>query len=299
MENLVSQQLKVNNMNSDNAVIQKFFGGRKMLIATKHQKESVLKPVLEQHLGVQAVTTYIDTDRFGTFTGEIDREKSAFETARQKCILANELTGEKLILASEGSFGAHPVLGFVPADEEMLLLKDFQYGVEYRAKVISTQTNFAGASHYEWDQVLFFASEVKFPSHGLIVKKEKDDTTHVLKNITDWTQLKEAFQYFKSKYGKAFVETDMRAMNNPSRMKVIEEAAHKLVNVIYTICPVCSSPGFEVKDVQKGLPCSYCNAPTQTAKAYVHHCQFCGHSETRSLQKKEKEDPMFCDECNP
>jgi hypothetical protein len=286
-------------MNTDNTAIKKFFSGRKMLIATKHQKEKVLKPVLEQYLEVNAVTTYIDTDRFGTFTGEVDRERSAFETARQKCIVANELTGETLILASEGSFGAHPVLGFVPADEEMLLLKDFVHGVEYRAKVISTQTNFAGAMHFEWEQVLFFASQVKFPSHGLIVKKEKDDTSEVLKDINDWSKLKEAFIYFQNKYGKAFVETDMRAMYNPTRMKVIEEAAHKLVSVISTTCPICSSPGFEVKDVIRGLPCSYCNTPTQTAKAYVHSCQFCGHSESRSLEKKQKEDPMFCDECNP
>lgn len=299
MENQVLQQRKVNSMNRDNPVIRKFFGGRKMLIATKHQKEKVLQPLLEKMIGVQAVTTYIDTDQFGTFTGEINRVRSAFDTARQKCLAAHELTGESLILSSEGSFGAHPVLGFVPADEEMLLLKDFKYDVEYRAKVISTQTNFAGAMHFEWEQVLFFASQVKFPSHGLIVKKEKDDTSEVIKDINDWSKLKEAYNYFKSKYGKAFVETDMRAMNNPSRMKVIEEAAQKLISVINTICPVCSSPGFEVKDVLKGLPCSCCNAPTQTAKAYVHGCQFCGHSENRSLEKKQKEDPMFCDECNP
>ncbi len=280
-------------------IIEKYFAGRKLVIATKHQKEKVLKPLLEHRLGTEVITTNIDTDQFGTFSGEIDRSSSPFETARLKCIAAHELTGESLILASEGSFGGHPVLGFVPADEEILLLKDFKHDAEYKAKVISTQTNFAGAMHFEWEQVLFFASQVRFPSHAVIVKKDKDDTSEVIKDITEWSKLKEAYFHFQRKYGKAFVETDMRALYNPTRLKVIEEAANKLITVIETACPVCCSPGFEVKDVVRGLPCNHCNAPTKTAKAYVHSCQFCNHLETRTLQKKQKEDPMFCDECNP
>jgi len=286
-------------MDQQKLITDKFFAGRRLLIATKHQKENVLKPVLEEHLGVKAFATHLDTDVFGTFSGEVDRLESPFATARQKCISAHELTGESLVLASEGSFGAHPFLDFVPADEEVLLLKDFEYKVEYRAKVISTHTNFSGAMHFEWEQVLFFASQVKFPSHAVIVKKDKHDVSEVVKDITDWPKLKECYYRFKNKYGRVFVETDMRAMHNPSRIKVIKEAALKLVEVIKTGCPICNSPGFEVIEVVRGLPCSNCNTATQTAKAYVHSCPFCGHTETRSLEKNHKEDPMFCGECNP
>jgi len=280
-------------------MIDRFFSGRSLYIATKHQKERVLQPILEQALGVNVEVASVDTDVFGTFSGEIERSVTALETARKKCTAVHESTGATLVLASEGSFGAHPVMGFVPAAEELLLLKDFELGTEYRAKVISTSTNFSGGDYYEWVQVLFFASQVSFPSHGLIVRKNKDDYSEIYKGITEWTQLKSAFHHFVKKYGHAYIETDMRAMYNPTRMKVIREAAEKLVNVIHSACPVCESPGFDVKEVIKGLPCGFCNTPTQTAKAYLYQCQFCNHTETRQSHTAQKENPMFCDECNP
>lgn len=288
-------------MSRQTEILQKHFGGRKLLIATRHHKDRVLRALLESHLGVEVIVTKtFDTDRFGTFTGEVPRQASPFDTVRQKCIAAHEATGVSLVLASEGSFGAHPVMGFVPADEEILLLKDFERQTEYRAKVISTATNFSGAEHFEWEQVLFFASQVKFPSHALIVKQNRESTTDVHKDIVDWATLKSSFYHFKQKYGKAFVETDMRAMHNPTRMKVIAEAGEKLLRVISTVCPICEAPGFEVTDVVRGLPCSYCSSPTPSARAFVHECQHCGHTETRPHpHKKQQEDPMYCDECNP
>lgn len=283
------------------AIIEKFFGGRTLVIATRHLKETVLKPVLEQALDVKVVVPpNFDTDDFGTFSGEVGREGTPLETARRKCITVHERTGESLVLASEGSFGSHPVLGFLPADEEILLLKDFQRDLEFKAKVISTSTNVGGNEYYDWEPVLFFASQVSFPSHALIVRRAKDDCTEIHKGITDWEQLKDSFSYFRKKFGKAFIETDMRAMHNPTRLKVIREAAEKLLSVISTLCPVCEGPGFAVKEVVKGRPCSQCSTPTQSVKAYAHLCLHCGYTETRSFpHRKEKEDPMYCDECNP
>jgi Zn finger protein HypA/HybF involved in hydrogenase expression len=289
------------NIMRQKAILDKFFGGRTLVVATRHQKEAVLKPLLEQALNVKVVVpNSFDTDEFGTFSGEVEREASPLETARRKCIAAHKLTGEDLVLASEGSFGGHPVLGFLPADEEILLLKDFKHGFETKAKVISTRTNFAGNEYCDWDPVLFFASQVNFPSHGLIVRRAKDDYTEIHKGITDWQRLKESFYYFQKKWGKAYIETDMRALYNPTRLKVIREAAEKLIDVINSHCPVCNGPGFEIKEVVKGLPCSQCSAPTQSVKAHLLFCQHCGYAETKSFpHKKEKEDPMYCDDCNP
>lgn len=284
-----------------NAVLETFFGGRTLVVATRHQKERVLKPLLEQALRVKVtVPKRFDTDDFGTFSGEVERQASPLETARRKCIAAYECTGESLVLASEGSFGSHPVLGFLPADEEILLLKDFQHGVEFKAKVVSTQTNFAANEYCDWEPVLFFASQVGFPSHALMVRAAKDDYREIHKGITNWQKLKESFSYFEKKFGKAYIETDMRARYNPTRLNVIREATEKLLETIHTLCPLCEGPGFAVSEVVKGLPCSQCNAPTQSVKAAVHFCQHCGHTETvRYPHRKQKEDPMFCDECNP
>ena len=60
------------------------FEGRKLLIATKHSKERVIAPILEEKLGVTCVVpTDFDTDLLGTFTGEIERKSDALTTARE------------------------------------------------------------------------------------------------------------------------------------------------------------------------------------------------------------------------
>jgi len=72
-----------------------------------------LAALLEKELGVICIVPEnLDTDLLGTFSGEIERELSPMDAARQKCLLAMELTGADLAVASEGSFGAHPLLYF-------------------------------------------------------------------------------------------------------------------------------------------------------------------------------------------
>lgn len=48
------------------------FKGRTLVIATMHKKEQVISPILEKQLGVYCkTTTNLNTDNFGTFTGEL------------------------------------------------------------------------------------------------------------------------------------------------------------------------------------------------------------------------------------
>ena len=101
------------------------FKNRKLVIATKHKKETVIAPLLEKYLGVHCfVPNDFDTDTLGTFTGEVERKGNALETVRQKCLLAMEQTNCDLGIASEGSFGPHPTIFIAHADDEFLLLLD-------------------------------------------------------------------------------------------------------------------------------------------------------------------------------
>ena len=121
------------------------FKGRKLVIATKHEKEKVIAPILEKELGVKCfVTPDLDTDLLGTFTGEVGRKDDPIITARKKCLIAMELSNCDLSVASEGSFGQHPYLPFVPADDEFLLFIDKKNNVEIIARELSTETNFNG-----------------------------------------------------------------------------------------------------------------------------------------------------------
>ena len=63
------------------------FKGRKLLIATKHEKQKVIAPILETELGVKCfIVDNFDTDELGTFSGEIERKDDAITTARKKCL---------------------------------------------------------------------------------------------------------------------------------------------------------------------------------------------------------------------
>ncbi len=138
------------------------------------------------------------------------------------------------------------------------------------------------------------------PTHGLILRKEKDDFSDIVKGITNAEVLYKTFKLFSSSYSKAFIETDMRAMYNPMRMKVIEKATFKLLDKINTVCPECSTPGFGITDSKKGLPCNVCNFPTRSVSSHIFSCKKCSYlKEEKYPNGKFFEDPMHCDVCNP
>lgn len=277
------------------------FRGRTLLVATKHKKEDAIAQILEEALGVRCVVAdALDTDLLGTFTGERERQDDPLTTARKKCHLAMEHYQCDLAVSSEGSFGPHPTVFFVPADDEWLLLIDKQHELEISAREISTETNFSGMEVRTRDELLSFAEKVKFPSHGLIIRKAQDDLTAMVRGISTYDALQDAFQAIMSAHGKAYVETDMRAMFNPTRMKVIGMAAQKLAEKIKRVCPVCATPGFDVSGVQAGLPCELCHFPTRSTLSHTYTCARCAHTETMPYPNgKQTEDPMYCDLCNP
>jgi hypothetical protein len=277
------------------------FKGRSLLIATKHKKEEVIAPIFERELGVKCfVSADFDTDELGTFSGEIERKFDPITTARKKCLMAMDLANCDLAVSSEGSFGPHPTMFFAPAGDEFLIFIDKKNDLEIFARELSTETNFYGAEIRNETELREFAEQVKFPSHGLIIKKVKDDFTDIVKSITSCENLESVFNDFASKYGKAYIETDMRAMYNPTRMSVIESATWKLTKKIKTCCPNCGTPGFSVTDSFQGLPCGDCNFPTRSTLSFIHSCQKCSFTKTENHPNgKHSEDPMYCDVCNP
>ena len=277
------------------------FKGRNLLIATKHEKEKVIAPILEKELGVKCfVTSDFDTDELGTFTGEVERKDDPITSARNKCLMSMELSNCDLAIGSEGSFGPHPTIYFVPADDEFLLFIDKKNNIEVIVRELSTDTNFNGAEIKTEKELKEFATKANFPSHGLILRKSKDDYSEIVKGITNYEQLNNTFNHLIKNNGIAYVETDMRAMYNPSRMKVIERATKKLTHKINTLCPNCDYPGFGITDIQKGLPCKLCNFPTRSTLKYIYTCMKCNYEkEEKYPNGKLTEDPMNCDICNP
>ena len=277
------------------------FKGRKLVIATKHNKEKVIGPLIEAALSVHCfIPKNFDTDLLGTFTGEVERNDDPVTTLRNKCLSAMEVTGCDLGIASEGSFGPHPSIFFVSADDELLIFIDKKNNLEIIVRELSIKTNFNGAEIKTENQLHEFATTANFPSHGLILRKAKDDFSEIIKGFTNWQTLTETFKIFIEKFGIAYAETDMRALYNPTRMEVIETTAKKLVEKIKSQCPVCHTSGFGITEVKNGLPCSLCGFPTRSALSFIYECKKCGFiKEEKYPHNKTKEDPMYCDICNP
>jgi hypothetical protein len=277
------------------------FKGRNLLIATKHEKEKVIAPILEKELGVKCfLASEFDTDELGTFTGEVERKEDAITTARKKCLMAMELANCDLAIASEGSFGSHPTIFFAHADDEFLFFFDKKNDLEISTRELSLETNFNGSEIKNEKELQEFATKASFPSHGLILRKSKDDLVDIVKGITNEEQLNKAFNTLITNYGIAYVETDMRAMYNPTRMKVIEKATFKLVDKIKSLCPKCETPGFGIMDRKEGLPCQQCRFPTHSTLSYIYSCQKCNYKkEDKYPNGKQTEDPTYCAICNP
>jgi len=277
------------------------FKGRRAIIATKHQKERVIKPILEKELGlICSVPENLDTDLLGTFSGEIERVDDPITTLRKKCLMAIESTGIDIAIANEGSFGPHPAIFFANADDEIIMLLDRKNDLEIIERELSLDTNFSGSEITSEAELLDFANKVGFPSHGVILKKAKTDYTGIIKRSADFEQLVENYRKVMNENGIAYAETDMRAMLNPTRMRNIEAAAKKLVAKAKSLCPECATPGFGVVQVVTGLPCEICGFPTKSTLKHVCRCQKCGY-ERHILNPNGKfaEDPQYCDMCNP
>ncbi len=277
------------------------FHGRKAIIATKHHKEKAIAPILEKELGIQCfVDKTFDTDTLGTFTGEVERTLDPISTLREKCLRAMKVNNCDLGIASEGSFGPHPTLFFVSSDDELLIFIDQKNKLEIIARELSLETNFDAKVITTESELLEFAEKARFPTHALILRKSKEEKVDIHKGIQDLEVLKSTFSDLKTKYSSVFVETDMRAMYNPTRMKVIEKATEKLLEKVKTTCPSCKMPGFTVANAKTGLPCNLCGSPTHSVLSYIYICQHCKFEEEKLHPNgKTSEDPMYCDYCNP
>lgn len=277
-----------------------FFKGRTLVIATKHGKELVIAPKATEKLGVDTlVPAGFDTDVLGTFSGEIERKQDPLCTLRKKCEMALEFTGADLCIGSEGSFGHHPSIPFIPANEEFVMLLDKKNELEIVGKKLSTDTNFEGELCTTEEELLEFAEKAGFPSHALILRDKKASNKTIFKGITEKEELLEKFQILKKQYVTAFAETDMRAMLNPTRLKVIAAATDAMLEKATSPCENCDLPDFGINDTLPGLKCGKCGLPTRSISAYIHSCPKCGFSKEVPGKEKLMEDPMYCDFCNP
>ncbi len=259
------------------------YAGRAAVLATRHGKERLLARPLRVAPGLRLrVPPDLDTDALGTFTGEVARVGTPLEVARRKARLGMEAMGLPLGLASEGSFGPHPAIPFLPADHELLLFMDDERSVEVVEQMVSERTNYAQVAARSADDLDGFLARAGFPAHAVIVRANAVDTADaaagIVKGIRDRAALAAAVTRCAAASNDrlARVETDMRAHMNPSRARVIRRLATRLARRLATLCPDCGAPGWGVVERVPGLPCGWCGAATDLTRAEVRGCAACG-----------------------
>jgi len=281
----------------------KIFAGRTVVIATMHQKEKVIGPPLERELGLRVVVPdNFNTDAFGTFTREIQRDGSQLNAARKKAETAMELTGLDLAVSSEGSFGPHPSIPFVLSGLELVLLIDKKNNLEIRGHHRTSKTNVNSASVRSVEEALTVAQSWGFPEHGIIVRKSEHGKNDIHKDVDSVEKLEaRVSEMLRRPFTKTvFLETDMRAHKNPLRMEGIQNATQDLIKNIRSLCPRCGSPGFVVTDVQDGLPCEHCGSPTDVPMVEIFSCAKCEHKESKTITERGAfADAEHCERCNP
>lgn len=280
-------------------MVTSLFNNRKVIIATRHGKEQVIAPSLNQKLGLISITTdKIDTDQLGTFSGEVERSLGPLEAARKKCEWAFDASDCDIAIASEGSFGPHPVAGFLPVNEELLVFIDKKYDIEVTVNEISLETNFSSREITTIEELDEFVTQVLFPSHAVIIRT--NDFNFLQKGILNQRDLIDAFHTAKKCNKRVIVESDMRAHMNPTRMKVIGKCTEKLIQALLSNCPSCGHPGFITTKIIPGLPCEQCGLPTRAPLKGETQCKKCRFKELIPYPQQRKfQDPMFCDFCNP
>lgn len=282
-----------------------FFANRSIVLASMHQKELAMAPLLEKALGLQlTVAVNINTDRFGAFSGETERRDDPLETARKKAMAALETHPAELVISSEGSFQPHHDYFFATADYEIVYLYDAVHRVEWYAHHVSMDCRARSGAFSTVQEGEELAYSMDFPSHGLVVKVGTAPGYRMLrKGIHSEKALGQALDdaiALLHPGEKAVIENDLRAHCNPTRMRQIGQATSLLIEQLLNACPACSMPGYTVVEKTKGLPCGLCNTPTQLIAKQIHRCQFCQHQEESNREDGLKSaDPRYCDNCNP
>ena len=235
-----------------------------------------------------------------------------------------KLLGLPFGVSSEGSYGPHPYIPFIPGGRELMVFIDDERGIEVRQALVVSRTNFDSHICAPGDAIEPFLTNIGFPAHALVVQPHQPIQSPSLiaqvrvaqttcpsgvgklqalsKGVRDPTQLRNAIDTAAafSLDGQALLVTDMRAHLNPSRMAMIRVTAAKLARRIACICPHCQTPGFGIVDVARGLPCADCGEPTQDAVAEIHRCSACAHERNKPLRRDdERASPGHCEFCNP
>ena len=273
------------------------YAAQRVTFATMHHKERLAREPFHRILGAEVTAPLgLDTDQFGTFSGEVPRTLTPLDAARVKARLGMQMDGTTLGLASEGSFTAG--FGIALEHTELLLFIDDERNLELVESVVGPSPVPPGRAITSVAEAHLFAQVSGFPRQGLMVLSVDSGGVTVHKNLETVEVLIETVRALLATSPSVTLEPDHRAHAAPARATVIHALAERLAQRLATDCPRCGTPGFGRIDVEPGLRCQACGTPTHIVAADLHGCGGCRFTE-RAPREQCRADPRWCDRCNP
>jgi hypothetical protein len=275
--------------------------GKRVALATIHEKDRAFAAPFRRVLGAEVVVARdIDTDKLGTFSGDIPRPGPLDETCLAKAALAVEGADADCALASEGSYGPIGNVPLVPGGVEIVAFVDRKRGVRFVETLVTHRTNWRIWRFRPGDPtVLAAAKAIGFPKFGIFVMRNSDyGEPH--KNIATIDELVAAVarEGKRSDDGMALLISDMRAHRNPTRMQVLRAVGWKVAKRLERLCPRCEAPGFGHIESRRGLPCEGCGEATHWIDFEVDGCTACGHAAARPRKDGRRTAPrLSCSAC--
>lgn len=272
----------------------------KVAVATKHGKLSQIAPAFDGLKAWQLELAQIDTDEFGTFSGEVERTLSPRETVIEKAKAGARSLGLDYGIASEGTIGMHPHLPFINSDYELMafvcLSKDVVVVESFLSAHITAYSQ--DVSHFSDLDEIF--RRLDLPNHAANIVVETKLGRQVHKGFTDVNELRKIIENHLADDTQSIrVESDFRAMNSPSRQANIAICAQRLAQRVGAKCPRCSHFGWGRIGYEYGLPCASCGLLNESvASGERLGCPSCDFVELNELAQ-EAIDPSRCEFCNP
>jgi hypothetical protein len=278
------------------------YAGQRIALTTLHSKDRALARPFALGLGAGLELIACDTNALGTFSGEVERAADALSTCRRKASMGMELSGLRLGLASEASFGPHPAVPLLAVGQELLVFVDLDRRLTVVEQRLEWRTNYAQTLLEPGEDPAAWLRRVRFPSHGVVARPAEAAAGPWWQDLGSQAELQAALTACRSAdpHGRVWLETDMRAHRNPTRMRSIRRLGVALVRRLATPCPHCAAPGWGLLDTAPGLPCSWCGTPTELTASELWGCQACGHRQLRPRRDGlAAADPAQCPCCNP
>lgn len=275
------------------------YTGTVIAMGTMHGKERQVAPAFAAEFGARVIAPPgIDTDRFGTFAGEVTRTLTPVAAATAKARLAMDAAKVPFGMASEASYDAW--YGMLAVHQEILVFIDDTRGIQVLESVNVPRAPGPPKLVENGHEAVEAARRFGFPEQGAVVKAAIEGTTRVFgKGLTDAFALVEIVNaaVAAADDNRAWLEPDLRAHHNPSRREVLSALASRLAGRLATPCPCCRGPGYGRVAVREGLPCQACGSPTTLLAADILGCPACEYrSEAARTGTAE---PRYCPQCNP